>query len=262
MKVVFSSLFILFTAAVLLAGDADKVIEADRRFAADIRDRGLQQAIKEHAAPGAFTFVPARVNVVDLLTNGAVTGFGGDRDPQDGFVSRSGVIGFTMGKSGAGSYLTVWVRQSNDVYKFAVSMTASSAPPDRWATFSRSATAFGENKRKIAAGDAAAAFYESARISDLSGVYKKYASREIVLMKDGSRAVFGRDAAVSTLKSFNGRVEMGRQSSFVGTDDLAYVVGNYRTILDGKARESGLFIQIWRFEPDGWRILADISRPQ
>lgn len=248
------------------------VVAAERAFAADGLDLGVQASFLKHAAPEGIVLAP------EPLLARAVYGQSRPRGarlvwwPLWAGIAKSGDLGFTTGpytydgKPG-GYYFTVWAKQPDGGWKWLFdggppSDTTGAAPQGADVAYARPAARQAGSPRKAmtqvtqaertlhaqAKDDAPAAFL--AVVADDGRIVGSAAPPPI------SRA--GLAAELATRPKSIAFSPLGGQAS--GAGDLAWTYGVAEWSKDGAAQR-GHYVRIWRNDRVGWRLLFDELLP-
>ena len=276
MKIITSTIFILlFAFCVFAQSYLQKLVDAEKAFAAYAAERSTKQAFLQFLADDGVVFNPDRRNGKEVWRareeNVALLSW----YPAVADISSTGLIGYTTGpweyrpkgKTDApvafGHYSTVWQKQPNGEFKAVLDMGVSHPKSDireaEWALPAKAAGAASE--KESYAGDTAALFYSMLRDGDDEKAYKTFAAGDIRMMREGKLPIVGKKAALDEMKKDKSRIEIARRISFFGSGDLAYVTNTYkRTDKDNKV-EAGNFMQVWKLRNGRWQIVLDVFNP-
>lgn len=191
-------------------------------------------------------------------------------------VSSNGALAYTTGNSVFkpqgkddpqafyGQYVTVWQRQPGGAYLMVLDLGISHDKPatleTNWTSPANSVKEL--NEKKISAADASTGFFEMAAKLGLSRAYKNYLADDARLLRDGQAPILGRQNALRALKNFKSKINFAKRSMFVSAADLAYVNNSYTVSeKDGRATETGNFLQIWKLRAGRWQIVLDAFLP-
>jgi ketosteroid isomerase-like protein len=252
--------------------DLEKVVAAERAFAAAANERGVKAAFLDYMANGAVLFMPDRVIGRDWWQTQEEWDSVLAWYPEIAGVSSNGVIGFTTGpwelrsKGGgtpeaAGQFASIWQRQPDGEYRMVLDIGIAhspiSAPQKAWSGTGAPAAKLADHE----AGDAAVPFFEMAARGTLTAAYKRFAAPDIRILREGRPPVSGAKNIGDALKDTKGRMEINKRLAFIGTRDLAYVEGRYRRTDGSTILETGNFLQVWQFDGKHWRIVLDVFKP-
>ena len=201
------------------------------------------------------------------------------------FVADSGELGYTTGPweskddindpkpSGYGEFITVWKKQVDGTWKFAVDLGIShpqSAGPLRiWQVRD------GAPARKGSAVDRTAAqqslFQRDTEFSNMSSrqgilpAFTTFAASDIRLFREGSFPFVGKGPALRGLTNKKELVDSQASGNGVSNSgDLGYVYGSYETRsadAERKVTGQGNFLRIWRKRGGLWQIVLDVASP-
>ena len=265
------AIVLVLSASVYGQPDLDKVVAAERAFAAAAKERGVKTAFVEYLTDSAVLFMPGRVNGQEWWQGQQEWGSMLLWYPELAGVSSNGVIGYTTGPwevrskedrlEAAGQFASIWQKQPDGEYRvildIGISHEPTSTPQPAWQGPADQTTALADHE----AGDAAVPFFEMARAGTVTAAYKRYADRNIRLLREGRPPVTGSKNIGDALKGNAGRLEINKRLAFIGTRDLAYVDGGYRRTVRGAVVQTGNFLQVWRFDGKYWKIVLDVFKP-
>jgi ketosteroid isomerase-like protein len=268
------ALFLPFTSVAQSAREA--VVAAEESFAAQAAQAGTKAAFLAHSAPNAQVVEAGKfVNAQEVWaarpnqSSSRLTWY-----PVLADVAQSGDVGYTTGPwmsfkndqpQAAGEYVTVWRKQPDGKWKFAVDMgierigvapgkSANVLQPHLLAAAATPSTAPSnillDVDRKFIA----------AEVLQPGATYQQYLSAEARLYRPGLSMMQG-SAASANMKTMKGRYFFGPTGAYLGAaGDLGYVVGTVRYPAEGKTpEENGTYLRIWRREAvAGWRIVLEI----
>ena len=201
-------------------------------------------------------------------------------------IARAGDMGYTTGPwqykndihdakpIAFGNFLTVWKKQADGSWKFAIDLGTSNPQPDQPTTQWR----LPENYRRksparlinvtseattLLARDRE--FSSASQIKGAQRAFLLYASPEVRVFRNGKFPFVGMNAASNFLSSLAsvwtwvpafGDVSISR--------DLAYTYGTYRLVgpdSSTKTTETGNYFRIWKKVGNTWKVVADVADP-
>jgi hypothetical protein len=249
------------------------VVAAERAFAADGLELGVQASFFKHSAPDGIVFGPE-----PILAKAA---FGEPRPkgkplvwwPLWAGIARSGDLGFTTGPytfdgQPRGYYFTVWGKQPDGSWKWLYdggppSDMTGAAPQDSPTAYARLSTRRAGSPAKAMAEVAAAerALHEAAK-TDVKAAY-------LAAVADDGRIVGSRakppanraeiETELGTRAATIAFSPLGGSASDAG--DLAWTYGAAAwTAQDGSAQRAH-YVRVWRDDKAGWRLLYDMLLP-
>ena len=241
---------------------------AERAFAADGLELGVQASFLKHAAPDGIVFAP------EPLLARAVHGQPKPKGkplvwwPLWAGIARSGDLGFTTGPytfdgQPGGYYFTVWAKQPDGSWKWLFdggppSDQTGAAPQGSDVAYARSAAkqAGSSAKAMDQVMQAEAALHAAAR-SDAKAAF-------LAVVADDGRIVGSEapppttraalDAELATRAAAITFAPLGGQASRAG--DLAWTYGAAKWTAAG-GEQRGHYVRIWRNDAAGWRLLFD-----
>ncbi len=247
------------------ATDAQSVVAAEAAFARRAAEIGNVPAFREFAAPGVVMFLPEPIVATDYLAKADWPGLIEWR-PDFVAVSSAGDLAFASGPSqwtvkgevDPGYYLTVWARQPDGSWKFALDRGTPGTPNLYTAT---PTPAVFQTGAPVGESKATPVGLEAVLADELSrdahaAIRKRLTTGSRVIRvgaapattPDAIRDLLARDPVQITTANLGGGMSK--------SSDLAYAYGENRWTEDGKARR-GHYLRIWLRTAQGWSILVD-----
>lgn len=201
-------------------------------------------------------------------------------------IARAGDIGYTTGpweykadihdaKPVAwGNFLTVWRRQADGSWKFAIDLGISNPQPDKPAPVwqlprgyrqpAKAAEANVQREQAVLFGEDGM-FSGSFNFSDAQTTFDSFAAADVRVFRNDKFPLVGKTAASTALP--DGSSVWTWQPALVDVSrsgDLGYTYGTYRiTSKDSsqKTLESGNYYRVWKKQAGNWKIVADLTNP-
>ncbi|MBD0369446.1 MAG: DUF4440 domain-containing protein [Pyrinomonadaceae bacterium] len=267
------------------SSDLDSMITTERAFARRAAERGTRDAFLAFMADDSIVFVPgpangkktweARPSRPGLLS----------WEPIYADISAAGDMGYDTGPwefrpKGAqdkpaafGNFMTIWKKQPDGAFLFALDIGISNPQPASVQTLSFAAV---ESK---AAKNNSEADLETGRNNILKlerefskasveegalKAYLSYMADDVRLLHEGKFPFVGKQSARSALEATTGKLSWQPEKSDVARSiDLGYSYGTYDLkSADGKQDENGYYVHIWKRQPDGkWKLLVEVLNP-
>ena len=171
-----------------------------------------------------------------------------------------------------GHFLTIWKRQADGSWKFAIDLGISNSQPAQPEAQWELPPSYKPTKA-MKAGSTSTATALLARDREFSQASAKRGAREafadysrpdVRIYREGKFPLLGRDLAPAVLPAspsvWTWEPAAGDVSA---SDDLGYTYGSYQ-ILDepaAKVSESGNYFRIWKKEKGAWKVLFDLTNP-
>ena len=264
----------IFAFPVSAQSDLQRLAETEIAFAGFASKNGMKSAFLEFLSDTGFVFSPdQRLGKEFWKAQPASKNIFIWR-PEMVDIAGNGVIGYTTGPwemrpdSAAaaptefGQFATVWQRQKDGSYKVVldIGVTGPQAeiPMSGWKSPGYAGKALSTDPFYVA--DVAAEFFEMMGGGKIESAYKEFAADDIRLLRQGQLPIIGKAAALETVGRIKGKFQINRRMAFMGTNDLAYAHNKYQ-ITGGKVKESGNFMQVWRFLDNRWQIVLDVFKP-
>lgn len=265
----------LLAASPALAAPVDPapVVAAERAFAADGLELGIQASFLKHSADEAIVFGPEPMLAHAVYGTPRPKGKPLVWWPLWAGISKSGDLGFTSGpytydgKAG-GYYFTIWARQADGSWKWLFdggppSDPAGAAPQGSEVAYARpAARAAGSAAKAMTEVAAAEAALRDAAAADLKAAY-------LAVVADDGRVVGS--AAAPPASRADIEAELGRRPAKAAfsplggraskAGDFVWTYGLVQwTDADG-AGQRGHYVRVWRDDKAGWRLLFDEILP-
>jgi len=271
-------------------GALEQLFATERSFARASTERGIRASFLEYFATDGINFAPgpgsmrermlARPAPADPLAQLL------DWSPQAGAVARSDDLGYTTGPyslrnqrdaSAAahyGYFFSIWKRE-NGAWRVAVDagVATPAAPEPQGQPVVADGPAGTHGHRMALANerergkDALLALERKPRSLDAEptdpGSYFDLLAGSVRVLRDGSYAVLGADAARKALAAPMRSVQWTPSGAGMATsDDLGYTYGRYVRKNGGADETSGYYVHLWqRDETGAWRIAVDVWLP-
>jgi ketosteroid isomerase-like protein len=265
-----------------------ELVETERAFSRASTRRGMKDAFVEYAAPDGLLFRRTVVNAKELWrqTTPAPTGLLTWR-PTFADISLVGDMGYTTGPwefrakradkeaAGHGHFVTVWRRQPNRRFRFALDIGVSHAAPSSPSNVLRHPTLPSRAVRRAADVliNAQTGVIEAERVLAQAAASKGLAEAFISSADAGARIyrqntfpTVGRERVRDTPEAKAGTTTWKLTDAVASrSGDLAYSYGTYEYRAkagDEKPSEQGHYVRIWKRTPvEPWRIVLDITNP-
>jgi ketosteroid isomerase-like protein len=268
----------------------ESLVNTERAFARTSEGKGTREAFMAFIADDGILFRPTAVKGKQWMTEHPLPP-SEKRDllswqPTFADIARAGDMGYTTGpwqyKSDIhdakpvafGDFLTVWKKQADGSWKFAIDLGISNAQPDQPAPEWRLA----ENYKPVEPGRLINATSEASTLlardrefstaSETRGGQKAfllYAAPEVRVFRNGKFPFIGKKTASAVLPSLGGSwtwVPAFADVSMSG--DLGYTYGTYRSVSPDsspKTTETGNYFRIWKKLGNTWKVVADVADP-
>jgi ketosteroid isomerase-like protein len=267
------------------SSDLDSLVNTERAFSRTAAEKGTRDAFLAFMADDGIVFAPGPVNgkkswEARPKRPGLLTW-----EPSYADISAAGDMGYDMGPwefrpkgpedkpAAFGNFMTIWKKQSDGTFKFALDLGISNPHPVTAQTLS-----FSTVKSK-AAKNASASDIEAGRNSILNierelskasadkgtlKAYLSYMADEVRLLREGKYPFVGKQAARTELESKPGTMSLQPEKSDIARSvDLGYTYGSYDWKSDdGKADEKGYYVHIWKRQSDGkWKLVMEVLNP-
>jgi ketosteroid isomerase-like protein len=198
-------------------------------------------------------------------------------------VARAGDMGYSTGpwefrrdshdaKSIAwGHFLTIWKKQANGEWKFAIDLGISnpqpaqpespwSAPKNYKAPKPSQRTTTSTGSDALLARDRE--FSQAMLKRGTQAAFTDFAAADVQLYRDEKFPIVGRELAAAALPaSTNAWTWEPAARDVSSSDDLGYTYGIYKITSGDKVLESGNYYRVWKKEDGRWQVLFDLTNP-
>jgi ketosteroid isomerase-like protein len=265
------------------------VVGAEHAFAQYSIEHGMKEAFLHFAAPDGIIIRRAPVNAIEVWqqTNPAPTGLL-TWWPVYADVSRAGDLGWTTGPwefrdkptddkpSGTGHFFTVWRRQPDGTWKFALDLGISHAAPATAETVLQYPTTLRKSTRanggvvnsevaRKSLLDAEQAFSNDSSTKGIRTTLLARADETLRLYRQNSFPIVGRESVAETLKAVNEFVTWRPLKADVASSgELGYAYGTYEVRAkssDAKPTERGNYARVWKQRDGAWRVVFQVANP-
>jgi ketosteroid isomerase-like protein len=262
----------------------ESMIAAERAFARTSEETGTGPAFKAFIADDGILFRPTAVNGKQWFAEHPTPAPppAGPRpllnwQPEFAEIAAAGDMGYTTGPwqlkadikdakpSGFGHFLTVWKKQSDGSWKFAIDLGISYPSPNVPANWQMP-----RNYKQPAPGqavnvstEAAALLAREREFSSMSAMrgaraaFESFAADDVRLYRNEKPPVLGKAKAAAVLSTkTNAWTWQPAFTDVSRSGDLGYSYGTYRL-----EAETGNFFRIWKKVGRDWKVVADVADP-
>lgn len=168
-----------------------------------------------------------------------------------------------------GEYMSVWRRQPDGSYKAVLDCGIGHADPNRDendVAYSAPVPGTGLGSRPLAARQslyqADATFARIAASEGVSGAIARYASDDIVVLREGAQRITGRTAAQDSVRRRESLAKLMSNAQYIAdSGDLGYTYGSYVTGTLA-APDSAYYVHVWhRGAAATWRLAFQVVMP-
>ena len=266
-------LTVLFCASGLAQGPAAPIYDAQRAFERAVAERGVKPAFIEFLADDAIIFRPDAVNAKEFLANGGGESARGTLVRRVTFAdaSSNGLLGYTTGewsftpKSKAdrprmGQYATVWSKGKGGVYKAILDIEITHEAFENLKRRKQMPKPEGKerNKKGWSVADSTMNFLRASMgKKGLGEAYEKFASDDVILLREGLPPIIGRGNAEEELERYMA-VEFPTKVSQFETADMAYSWNPCSYADSNEGMERGNCLHVWKLHDQKWRIVLGV----
>ncbi len=267
----------------------EAMVATERAFSKVSKERGTTPSFLAFIADHGILFRPKAVKGKQWLTENPPPA--SDKrpwlnwEPSFAFMARAGDMGYTFGPwdyrrdindaqaVAFGHFLTVWQKQSDGTWKFAVDLGISHAKPGDPtppALISRNSVE-PPPRRRVNTSTERAELIAKERAMSAAGAkhaaqvafFVNNSTSDVRIFREGKLPFVGNLAAMEVLNpnanAWSWDVEFADVSK---SGDLGYTYGTYRLAALGiKPAETGNYLRIWRKEGRMWKVAVDLANP-
>jgi ketosteroid isomerase-like protein len=265
------------------------MVDTERAFAKMSGDQGTRRAFVAFIADDGILFRPRAVKGKQWFAEHPAPQ--SDKRPllswypANAGMARAGDLGYTTGpwefkpdihdaRSVAwGHFLTVWKRQPDGSWKFAIDLGISNPEPAQieapWELPQGYKTPKPVKSNPTSANMALLGrdreFSEAALKRGPRAAFADYAMPEVRIYREGKFPLIGKDMAPAVLPDSSSVWTWEPAAGEVSaSDDLGYTYGTYQISgdeLGAKIIESGNYFRIWKKDKGAWKVLFDLTNP-
>ena len=270
------------TAAASDANDAGVIVQAERRFAAQVRAMGVRAGFLRWLAPTGVVFRPGPV-IGRTSYEKQPPGWNGllAWHPVHAAISADGTLGWSTGPwtwkrdstqkkvDAFGEYMSVWRKQADGSFRAVLDCGIGHADPAREETevhYSAPVPGARLGSRPLAARQslyqADATFARIAATEGVSGAIARYATDDIVVLREGAQRFSGRAVAQDSVRARERVAKMTSNAQYIAdSGDLGYTYGSYVTGTLA-APDSAYYVHVWhRGAAATWRLAFQVVMP-
>ncbi len=263
------------------------MVETERAFARTSEEQGIRPSFMAFIAEDGILFRPRAVKGKQWMTEHPLPA--SDKRPvlswQPSFagISSGGDMGYTSGPwqfkgdvhdakpGGFGHFITVWKKQADGSWKFAVDLGISHPEPPQPEILWQ----LPKNYKQPATGSQVNVESETNALRKLEGEFStdsvkrgaqaallSRASGEVRVYREGKLPIIGKDATSQSLSpDANSWMWQPEAADVSRSGDVGYSYGTYQLkTAEGKS-ESGNYLRVWRKEGGVWKVVIDVANP-
>ena len=272
----------LLTAALAAPPDPQTIVRAEKSFAERVRALGVRAGFLDWLAPSSVVFRPGPVPGPATYESQPI-GWHGllAWHPVRAAISGDGTMGWSTGpwtwrrdstalKADAfGDYMSVWRKQPDGSYRVALDCGIGHPDPlkeETEVTYSAPVSTPGLGSRPLAARQslyqADASFARYSASEGVAGAMSRYATDDIVVLREGHARIVGRSAAKAALAPFEREATLTSNAQYIAdSGDLGYTYGSY-VMGRGLNADSSWYVHVWhRGAAATWRLACDVLMP-
>jgi ketosteroid isomerase-like protein len=268
----------------------ESMVATELAFAKMAKDVGTRPAFSAFIADDGILFRPGPVKGKEWLAKNPAPA--SDKHPWLSWypaiaeISLAGDMGYTTGpwefrpdindaKAVAfGNFLTVWKRQADGSWKFAIDLGISGPQPSETiAAWQPPKSAKRESKAAHASVEAEQAqllakdgeFSKLSAARDAQTAFNSFAAPDVRVFRDEKLPLIGKTAGLTALPATTNTWTWEPTFADVSlSGDLGYTYGTYRIVskdTPAKNVESGNYYRIWKKQGGKWVVVADLTNP-
>lgn len=262
------------------------LVEAERAFSRMSEEKGIRESFSQFIAADGILFRPTAVlgkkwmqehPLPPSQTRPLLTW-----QPIYAGISRAGDMGYTTGPwqykndvkdgkpSAFGSFMTVWKKQADGTWKFAIDLGITNPEPKTVTSLTYAGSGTGSFKRIDVATTRNVLLKAEREFSKASAkrgavtAFLEYAAKDVQLFRNNKFPFTGRKSAATALSPLS--IEWTWTPAFADVSisgDLGYSHGSYE-LRDKSSRvvsERGNYMRVWKKVRGAWKLLIDVADP-
>ena len=264
-----------------------EMVETERAFARTSKEKGTTPSFLAFIADDGILFRPKAVKGKQWLIANPPPATAKRPwlhwAPSYAFMAKSGDMGYTFGPweyrsdvkdkdaVAFGHFLTVWKKQADGTWKFAVDLGVSHPDPKTPSPSLRLSDDLGPRQRANTVNVAAESnglLNKDKEVSKKSlqvgarNAFEMNSLPDVVLFREGKLPVIGRQfAAASVIPSVGGWTWTPEFAEVSTSGDLGHSHGTYEIREAGTVKETGNYMRIWKKRLGLWKIAVDLANP-
>ncbi|HMJ27076.1 MAG TPA: nuclear transport factor 2 family protein [Pyrinomonadaceae bacterium] len=270
------------------AGDLKSMVETERAFARMAEEKGTREAFAAFIAGDGVLFRPGPVFGKKWMQDNPLPPSTGRPllawQPIFAFVSSAGDLGYTTGPwqykkdikdaqaSAFGNFMTVWRKQKDDTWKFALDLGISNPEPKTVVPMWRpdksqeGQESFKKVDQQVARSGLLDVERKFSKVSAELGArdsFLLYAAKDVRLFRDDHQPFVGKVAAADALAPVTGEWIWTPSFADVSVSgDLGYSYGTYELREQaGTLVEKGNYARVWKKVLGDWKLVVDVANP-
>lgn len=268
-------LVLIFGINISAATDLQKLVNTELAFAKKATDTNTRQAFLDFMTEDAVMFVPTAGNAKEYWEKRAVTPALLAWHPVWADISANGQMGWTTGPwefhpkgkddkaTAFGQFATVWLKQPDGTFKFAVDLGIGFENSAFAETAMKYPADAGKGKKTV--GDRS--HYETTEklfySRSWAKAYESFLAEDCILLIDGKSPFKGKKDVIAELaagdlkfdpkNTTNVEVKARRVYS-----NLSYIYGEYTLVKADKTEQKQNYLQIWKYRDGKWQIVLEV----
>jgi ketosteroid isomerase-like protein len=267
-----------------------EAVETERSFSKTAELKGIRDSFLAFVADDGILFRPTAVNGKKwLLDHPTPPSTSGKRpllswQPIFADVAGSGEMAYTTGPwqfrqdikdekpVAFGHFITVWKKQADNSWKFAIDLGVSHPEPTNLSTnwepvvpqpLSKVSSSPAGAKQRQELMDTDNRFSNASVTTGAEKALRQFAAEKIRLYRDGKLPFIELESAVQGL--WNKEMVWSWKPAFADVstaNDLGYTYGSYEVRDGSKAlTDKGNYLRIWKRIGNGWKVVVDVADP-
>jgi ketosteroid isomerase-like protein len=263
------------------------MVATERAFSQASADKGTRDSFLMFIAEDGILFRPSAVlgkkwlleHPVPLVDNRPLLSW----QPTFADMAAAGDMGYTFGPweykqnindqkpSAFGHFITMWKKQADGVWRFAIDLGVShpqpAIPPTPWVPASIAKTTTNAASVPVAAARDALMSREREFSQDSAkqgsvAAFTKYAAGEVRLFRNKYLPFVGKRDIAAALEASKGVLTWHPEAADASrSGDLGYTYGRYEVKTDGTLTAKGNYMRFWKKQDGVWRVVVDVDDP-
>jgi len=255
---------LVLVAATVAQEAVHKIVDAEHAFARRALIVGVGPSFVEFMTDDAWAFNPDAMKAKPYWSVQKADGAVLEWAPNFADAASDGSFGYTTGnwqyreKPGAdatafGEFNTIWVKQTDDSYKWIVDIGIGHDKPVEYSTKFVTQAVTGGRHPSPPQGDMK--LFDERAAKDAQKAYATFASGNIRMIRRAKLPILGSPAVKNEI---SGKMTFGTTIATQRASDMAFVLRPY-TLGDEKGNQ----LQVWKYDHKlaGWVIVLDVLKP-
>lgn len=257
------------------------MVETERAFSQMSFDKGTRDAFLAFIADDGILFRPTAVkgkewmlaNPLPATTKRSLLSW----QPVFADIAQSADMGYTTGPwqfkadindqqpTAFGEFITVWRKQRDGSWKYAIDLGISHAEPSSVTSFQSAPIQALKNTKAISSSTALSKIDQELSNESANRGAEAFLSRSadnVRVFRNSNLPFIGREAAAKAITNSTIWTWKPAFADVAASGDLGYTYGSYWRKDKNRLVEQGNYLRIWRNVNGEWQVVVDVADPQ